>query len=297
MEPNPASDLGDGLPDLPKEISVPQTLQAFTIFSNLATELRLKIWGLSILSNPRIIEILQRGTDTSNYSFYTPTCNPPPFSTCQESRAEALKHYHLSFPTVSQPGIIYFNPIIDIIYYPSWFWRHENPEPLPETTSSILHLAIEPLEWFSGATEDGMLNGFPIKDYRNLKSHYHVLRDCPRGVSCWCAVEQIAPEKGVITFGNIEIVQQGAEDLRGIKCEVVRAFGEIKEQDPEWSVPVFLEGEMMRNGKAAEYIGVYSDEDDDDGVREDGNSDVNEYSNDDASDNDGEDEKKNNDGN
>lgn len=238
------------LPDLQEEIKMQQPLQEFTIFPNLITELRLNIWTIALFNHPRIIEILAG----DNNEYYTPTSSPPLLSTCQESRAIALQHYHLSFPSESHPAKIYFNPSLDTIFYPSWLWRDEDiwPSLTEETKNSILHLATEPLEWVSsGSIDAGDINGFPISEYMNLKSYYHIIRDCP--ASCWCSMGDLKPEKGVITFANVEVLGEDAEEPDSIQNEVIRQFRNIKERYPRWSVPLYLQGKMKRDGELAYY--------------------------------------------
>jgi hypothetical protein len=78
-------------------------LTAFHPFKKLPIELRLKIWGISTPSGheSRIIEVIQKhidfeNNDWSNFGhFYTDAICPALLHTCQESRNEARKVYHV----------------------------------------------------------------------------------------------------------------------------------------------------------------------------------------------------------
>lgn len=47
----------------------------------------------------------------------SPSAAPANLYVCRESRAEALKHYRLSFGMYRSPGRIFFNPEWDILYF------------------------------------------------------------------------------------------------------------------------------------------------------------------------------------
>lgn len=85
----------------------------FHLFRFLPTELRLSIYALSL---PR--RILTVNYDSSTNSFTSLTALPSLLSTCMESRLVALKHYSLSFGTISSSAKIYFNPDLDTLYIP-----------------------------------------------------------------------------------------------------------------------------------------------------------------------------------
>ncbi|KAK0124816.1 hypothetical protein ONS96_008697 [Cadophora gregata f. sp. sojae] len=88
----------------------------FTIFSNLPSELRVKIWQQACF--PRTLTL----TYNSTISSFTSTTPPPTLlSVSRESRHEALRIYTLSFGTTSQPPQTYFNPLFDTLYLP----RHQ----------------------------------------------------------------------------------------------------------------------------------------------------------------------------
>jgi hypothetical protein len=93
--------------------SPPTPHQTFTLFPNLAPELRLKIWSHACFAQT-ITLLYSQTTDT-----FTSTSIPPAaLSVNRESRAEALRTYKLSFGTKSHEASIYFNPYEDTLYLP-----------------------------------------------------------------------------------------------------------------------------------------------------------------------------------
>jgi hypothetical protein len=102
------------------------SLKSFTLFSSLPTELRLKIWTLS-LPGPRIVPLkytyapanLSHRTshDRAKRGCTSPTLIPSNLHTNQEARNEALLSYSLSFNIPHGRAKIFFNPSIDILYF------------------------------------------------------------------------------------------------------------------------------------------------------------------------------------
>lgn len=92
MATSASCSMSDALNDLPIEDS-PQILSEFKIFSDLPSELRLKIWKFAA-EEPRIIETR---TAISPYSIFAGAINPIPalLHTNAEAREEALKRYTL----------------------------------------------------------------------------------------------------------------------------------------------------------------------------------------------------------
>ncbi|TVY17186.1 hypothetical protein LARI1_G003842 [Lachnellula arida] len=91
-------------------------LTDFTLFPQLPSELRLKIWE-EMLPGPRDVEIEYHmdyatfnGKKISKFSGWT-SHEPVPVALhiCQESRQEALVHYQPSFGSYFHPSKIYFN--------------------------------------------------------------------------------------------------------------------------------------------------------------------------------------------
>lgn len=85
----------------------------FTVFPNLPSELRIKIWQQACY--PRTVTLTYTSS-TSSFTSSTPA--PTLLSVSHESRHEALRIYTLSFGTFSQPGRTYFNPHLDTLYLP-----------------------------------------------------------------------------------------------------------------------------------------------------------------------------------
>lgn len=92
------------------------TTKMFTIFSNLPSELRIKIWQQAC--SPRTVTLTY---NTSSSSFSSTTPPPTLLSVSHETREEALRIYTLSFGTPTEAPKVYFNPLLDTLYLP----RHQ----------------------------------------------------------------------------------------------------------------------------------------------------------------------------
>lgn len=116
------------------KLAASKHLDSFHSFAKLPTELRLRIWELS-LPSPRLVPI-QCGSNSislpessphislasSRHNFTTAGCMssapvPVNLHVCTESRLEALQTYHPCFGFGRGPGQILFNPEIDILYF------------------------------------------------------------------------------------------------------------------------------------------------------------------------------------
>ncbi|PON24785.1 hypothetical protein TGAM01_v206293 [Trichoderma gamsii] len=113
--------------------AVSKHLNSFHSFAKLPTELRLRIWELS-LPSPRLVPI-QCGSNgisrpesspttlaSLRLDFTTTGCMssapvPVNLHVCTESRLEALQTYRSCFGFARGPGQILFNPEIDIMYF------------------------------------------------------------------------------------------------------------------------------------------------------------------------------------
>ena len=98
-------------------------MEKFTVFPNLAVELRLKIWRSSF-PGPRNVGVKIRIKDSGFGGWIVRENTPPPpvaLHVCHESREEALKYYILSFGTTVYPPTIYFNYQIDTLCFSDKF--------------------------------------------------------------------------------------------------------------------------------------------------------------------------------
>jgi hypothetical protein len=96
-------------------------LDTFTLFLDFPVELRLKTWRHAF-PGPRVVKVNSYGTVKQDgyhfHAFYSTSPVPIVLSVCQESREEALRHYHPSFDmgNPSIPSIIFFNYDFDTLY-------------------------------------------------------------------------------------------------------------------------------------------------------------------------------------
>lgn len=90
------------------------SLTLFPRFSDLPSELRLKIWALAI-HDPRMVDLsckkgidnLKRGPKRFVEAFLSTTPRPSTLSVCRESRCEALSTYKAYFQTSHAPNVVY----------------------------------------------------------------------------------------------------------------------------------------------------------------------------------------------
>jgi hypothetical protein len=111
----------------------------FTLFPNLAVELRLKIWR-STLPGPRNVGIKLRIKDAGFGGWIArKSTHPPPVAlqVCHESREEAQKYYILSFGTTVYPPTVYFNYEIDTLCFGDGI---DNPNRFPESIGASDYL-------------------------------------------------------------------------------------------------------------------------------------------------------------
>ena len=91
----------------------------FSLFPNLATELRLKIWR-STLPGPRNVGVRIKFIGVRFGGWIARENSPPPplaLQVCHESRKEALKYYILSFGTADRQARVYFNYHTDTLCF------------------------------------------------------------------------------------------------------------------------------------------------------------------------------------
>jgi hypothetical protein len=89
------------------------SLSAFTLFSELAAELRLKIWRQAC-HTPRVVEVRYNADENQ---FLSNSCPPAVLHVSRESRYEALRMYKFCFGTPSMAPHIYFHSRVDILYF------------------------------------------------------------------------------------------------------------------------------------------------------------------------------------
>ena len=111
----------------------------FTLFPNLPTELRIKIWQYSLLG-PRIIEAAYLPEPFFSFNGAHP---PPVFQACRESRDVALSVYKPLFEsavgkdhihnTIKTLPHIYINPTHDTIYISTPYYHDRGKFVYPES--------------------------------------------------------------------------------------------------------------------------------------------------------------------
>jgi hypothetical protein len=215
--------------------------QKFTLFPELPKELRLKIWEFA--QEPRIVEVCQT---QDSAAFYSPTAPPTLLHISRESRHIALQNYALSFPNGDHLATIYYNPSIDILYFPAWCddrgsIRHFERNTSPEARGKIKRLAIDNLVWYSNWADGTINNQVQIGEFRGLEEFLLVRRE-PDETGCGCCHEFDGPEKGVVSFGGEE--KQSERNLN--RCKKV--FEAVSQGDKEWKIPSMRFVHLLRDG-------------------------------------------------
>jgi hypothetical protein len=215
--------------------------QRFTLFPQLPKELRLKIWEFA--QEPRIVEVCQT---QDSAAFYSPTALPMLLHISRESRHIALQNYALSFPNGDQPATIYYNPSIDILYFPAWcddrgsIWYFER-NTSPEARGKIKRLAIDNLVWYADWADGTINNQVQIGEFRALEEFLLVRRE-PDETGCGCCHDFDGPEKGVVSFAEEE--KQSERSLN--RCKKV--FEVVSQGDKEWKIPSMRFVHLLRDG-------------------------------------------------
>jgi hypothetical protein len=177
---------------------------SFTLFPELPSELRLKIWRTS-LPGPRVVGIqykigYESGLDGKMIQAFAGWKSPDPvpivLHACHESREEALKRFHLSFGTELHPARIYFNFWTDTV-------RFSNGPSDPFLTNP---------GWFKASPSDYLLNIF-------LGTHY-IFR--PENFSL------MASDSEKIRYMIID-VDEGIYERPSFCWDDIRLFGGLRE--------------------------------------------------------------------
>jgi hypothetical protein len=218
----------------------------FKLFSNLPSELRLKIWTYALPG--RLVELCQAVQDDA-MPFYSPTTNPSLLSVNHESRTIALENYTLSFPNDTHPAQIYFNPSVDTLFFPAWCWLAIDTAfgstLQEEIKDKVRRVAIEELVWcdhWGGGVEDEVLE---ICEFKNLEEVVLVVRE--PGFPCICFPLFVdGPERGELEFVRIERAESGYYEKA--MQSVRNYFESIIQGDPERKIPELKVMRAKRDG-------------------------------------------------
>jgi hypothetical protein len=90
----------------------------FTLFPQLPTELRLKIWKEAIPGEPRVIIFKLKGKGLSDPRIHAAAKTPAIFQTNQESRQVGLGVYELAFKSILE-RLVYIDYRMDAVYMQS----------------------------------------------------------------------------------------------------------------------------------------------------------------------------------
>ncbi|KIN07134.1 hypothetical protein OIDMADRAFT_16005 [Oidiodendron maius Zn] len=159
------------------------TPPTFTLFRELPTEIRVKIWKIAA-REPRLVNIqcqresYMRGAMKRFLakSFTTTNPVPPLLHACHESRAETIFEYQLSFATSHTPASIYINFDRDTPRLASGVLVYLGPEEL----SKIRFLSIKVIDYpYFAHFNMGILRNMESLESLELLAHQD--QEAPRG--------------------------------------------------------------------------------------------------------------------
>lgn len=221
-------------------MTLSQELSIFSVFPDLPTEIRLKIWTI-ILPGPRTIAI-QYKTKTSNYngkdvSVFTGWISPDPppiaLSICQESRSEALKHYQTAFGSHFHFSRIYIDYSIDTVRFGNGFG-----EIYCADRYSPLHM-----KWVDSGASDCLLDIFlgggyhGADDAEKIESMIIDIADTmyDRRGFCWDEIRLFTGLKHLAMLSWESDLVSG--DFEACKTVYKGTLLEMSKAHPEWVLP------------------------------------------------------------
>ncbi|KAH7393387.1 hypothetical protein BKA64DRAFT_746456 [Cadophora sp. MPI-SDFR-AT-0126] len=170
--------------------------------------------------------------------FYSPSPLPSLLHVNSEARSVALAAALKGFPVPSNQEDVYYNPEIDILYFPAGCWQEDimgfEQAVSQEVKRKIRRIALEEnLMWMS-YWEEGTVNGqITIGQFKNVKEFIFAMRELTQ---CGCCISFDGPESGLVEFVDIHIeseieeVDAAAEAEPDSEVEMNRANDELRRQ-------------------------------------------------------------------
>lgn len=240
LHPMTLLNLEPAAPITPETTPSPVAAQTFTLFPNLPTEIKRKIYR-HMMPGPRSVHLTFRKHNTNFLKSSTPI--PVLLHLNRDARSEALKTYQLYFGTSKNPSKVYFNPKIDTLYFGlvERFAIFENGQSIQKWWVDdeahdfrVIGCGYHELEFF-------MEEIAPIhaKDVVSLAFGAQALYHQPRRLLAF--VEQFpALEKFTLFHSNADqkALMYGVEPHKYEMSGVVKSqFERMEEENPEWKCP------------------------------------------------------------
>jgi hypothetical protein len=223
----------------------PPKLTSFTLFPDLPTEIRLKIWGL-LAPGPRTV-IVQYNTKYNEFngkriSTFTGWTSPDPppviLSICREARSEALKSYQPALGSYFHHPKIYVDFSNDTLRLESGPKDWEPTGDLDEGTSTERPSTAVP--YSEAGPSDYLLDIFLGGGYHgadDAEKIQHMIIDINEDLYgrrnfCWEEIRQFIALKGLtlIAWEADAVADQMMDHFKETLTAVARAH-------PEWAVP------------------------------------------------------------
>ncbi|KAK0099916.1 hypothetical protein ONS96_007864 [Cadophora gregata f. sp. sojae] len=170
-------------------------------------------------------------SETSEPAYFPPPLGPGQFYSSSplpsllrvnsEARSVALAASLKGFPVPSNQQDVYYNPEIDILFFPAGCWQEDiigfEQVVSEKVKGSIRRIALENLMWMS-YWEDGTINGqITIEKFKNLKEFIFAMRELTQ---CGCCVSFDGPDRGLVEFVDIDTASEAEEAEADADSEV-----------------------------------------------------------------------------
>ncbi|KAH9215751.1 hypothetical protein DL95DRAFT_388375 [Leptodontidium sp. 2 PMI_412] len=185
--------------------------------------------------------------------FYSPSPLPALLRVNSEARSIAVAASLPGFPVESNKEDVYYNPEIDILYFPAWCWQHDvmgfEEVVGEEVKGRIRRVAVENLMWMS-YWEDGTVNGqITISEFKGVKEFIFATRELTQ---CGCCIDFDGPERELVEF--IEIGDEAVEGVEAVVKKVEPVVAAVKDADSEAELD--KSNDRLRLGREMEALGV-----------------------------------------
>jgi hypothetical protein len=224
----------------------------FMLFPKLPIEIRLKIWR-EALPCPRVIDVVYDKFETISQEMKVLRTNQPPpmmLHVCHESRQETMMIYSQIGNVATVDGLTCSYTVLDLsrdtlfVQLPAGDPHADDQELLlserlltDETFKALKYLAIDTHLWTQHIVSYWFLTKF--KSLLELTLVIHDIEGIGADHECW----RMQPAQ----FELVEVEESRVHN--SWKQEFSKAFGELKQEYPEWKEPKVIFKTVVRGGR------------------------------------------------